>query len=78
MGDSRPLKVGVEVGELVPESQVSQYLFEGMEKPRRVSKAVDKINERWGTSAIYFASIHGHRGHMEDKIAFGRIPPVTM
>jgi DNA polymerase-4 len=76
-GISRPLKVGVEVAELLPESQVSAYLFEGMEKPKRVSIAVDKINERWGTSAIYFASVHGHRRPMEDKIAFGRIPPVT-
>jgi DNA polymerase-4 len=77
-GISRPLKVGVEVAELVPESQVSSYLFDGLEKPRRVSSAIDKINERWGTSTIYIASVHGHRHPMEDKIAFGRIPPVTM
>jgi DNA polymerase-4 len=77
-GIARPLKVGVEVSDLVPESQVSHYLFDGMEKPRRVSNAIDRINERWGTSAIYFGSVHGHRHPMEDKIAFGRIPPVTM
>jgi DNA polymerase-4 len=73
-----PLKVGVEVADLVAASQVSAFLFDGMEKPRRVSNAIDKINQRWGTSAIYFGSVHAHRHPMEDKIAFGRIPPVTM
>ena len=77
-GMARPLKVGVEVADLVQASQVSHFLFDGMEKPRRVSHAIDKINQRWGTSAIYFGSIHGYRHPMEDKIAFGRIPPVTM
>ena len=75
---ARPLRVGVEVGGLVAASQVSGCLFDGLEKPRRVSHAVDKINGKWGTSTIYFGSIHGYRHHMEDKIAFGRIPPVTM
>ena len=69
------LKVGVEVGGLVPVTQVPQSLFDELEKPRRVSQAIDKINRRWGASAIYFGSMQGFRHHMDDKIAFGRIPP---
>lgn len=76
-GQAQPLKVGVEVSDLVPATQVSQPLFDGMEKPRRVSQAVDKINQRWGAAAVYFGSMHGHRHRMDDKIAFGRIPPVV-
>jgi DNA polymerase-4 len=70
-----PLKVGVEVAGLLPAAQISLSLFDELEKPRRLSQAVDKINERWGAAAIYFGSMQGFRHHMDDKIAFGRIPP---
>jgi len=70
-----PIKVGAEVAGLVPVAQVSYPLINEMEKPRIVSRAVDKINRRWGASAVYFGSMHGFRHHMDDKIAFGRIPP---
>jgi DNA polymerase IV len=69
------LKVGVEVGGLVPVTQVPQSLFDELEKPRRASHAIDKINQRWGASTIYFGSMQDFRHHMDDKIAFGRIPP---
>ena len=71
-----PIKVGVEVAGLVPAAQVPCSLYDEIEKPRRVSQALDKINQRWGASAIYFGSMHGFRHPMDDKIAFGRIPPV--
>jgi DNA polymerase IV len=77
LGGSAPLKVGVEVAELVPAAQVSQALFDEIEKPRRVSLAIDKINRNWGASTIYFGSMHEYRHRMDDKIAFGRIPPTT-
>jgi DNA polymerase IV len=70
-----PIKVGVEVAGLVPAAQISQSLFNEIEKPRRVSQAIDKINQRWGTSTVYFGPIHSLRHQMDDKIAFGRIPP---
>jgi hypothetical protein len=72
-----PMKVGAEVGELAPAGQVSRPLFDELEKPRRVSMAIDKVNQRWGAATIYFGSMHGYRHQMDDKIAFGRIPPVT-
>ncbi len=75
-GGAPPIKVGVEVAGLIPEAHVSNSLFSEIEKPRRVSKAIDKINQRWGSSAIYFGPMHTLRHQMDDKIAFGRIPPV--
>jgi DNA polymerase-4 len=75
-GGGRPIKVGVEVAGLVPAAQVSQSLFDELEKPRRVSQAMDQINRRWGASAVYFGPLHHLRHQMDDKIAFGRIPPV--
>jgi DNA polymerase-4 len=76
-GASRPMKVGVEVAGLIAATQVSEPLFDAIEKPRRVSQAVDKINQRWGASTVYFGPMHNYRHSMDDKIAFGRIPPVT-
>jgi DNA polymerase IV len=73
-GSDPPIKVGVEVAGLVPATQVSHLLFDELEKPRRVSQTIDKINLRWGASTIYFGPMHDFRHSMDDKIAFGRIP----
>ncbi|RNC81281.1 MAG: type VI secretion protein ImpB [Phycisphaera sp.] len=71
----QPLKVGAVVTRLVHESQIAGNLFEEAEREVGLSKTMDKINSRWGLSSIYFGSLHGYRHHMDDKIAFGRIPP---
>jgi DNA polymerase-4 len=76
-GGCRPMKVGMDVVDLVPAAQVSRPLFDAIEKPRRVSLAVDQINRRWGASTVYFGPMHNYRHAMDDKIAFGRIPPQT-
>ncbi|MBC7783949.1 MAG: type VI secretion protein ImpB [Burkholderiales bacterium] len=73
-GHFAPLKVGADVTGLVPVNQVEDSLFDEIEKPRRISHAIDTINRRWGKSAIYFGPMHDFRHHMDDKIAFGRIP----
>jgi DNA polymerase-4 len=67
-------KVDVCVGGLVLASQVSRPLFSEVEKLQRVSHTLDKINERWGSSSVYFGPMHHYRQPMENKIAFGRIP----
>jgi hypothetical protein len=72
-----PMKVGAEVAELSPASQVSPTLFDELERPRRASMAIDKINQHWGAATIYFGSMHEYRHRMDDKIAFGRIPSET-
>jgi DNA polymerase IV len=72
-----PLKVGVDVAGLTPAAFVAKPLFDEIEKPQRLSKAIDKINQRWGQASIYVGSMHDFRGHMDDKIAFGRIPPTV-
>lgn len=71
----QPLKVGAVVAGLVHETQVAGNLFEQADHEVKLSKTMDKINSRWGLSSIYFGSMHGFRHHMDDKIAFGRIPP---
>lgn len=69
-----PLKVGVVVSGLVSSSQVSGELFGSSEQPLRLSKAMDEITGRWGLRSLFVGSMHGCLQHMDDKIAFGRIP----
>ncbi|MGV3606733.1 MAG: Y-family DNA polymerase [Planctomycetaceae bacterium] len=67
-------KVDVCVGELVVKSQVANSLFDEIEKLQRASMAIDQINQRLGAQSIYVGAIHHCRQHMDNKIAFGRIP----
>ncbi len=72
---SPPLNVGATVSGLVLVSQTPRSLFEHDHERELLSGAMDIINSRWGLPAIYFGSMHGCCHHMDDKIAFGRIPP---
>jgi DNA polymerase-4 len=72
-----PMKVGVDVAGLKPAASVAAPLFDEIDKPQRLSVAMDKINQRWGQSSIYVGTMHDFRGHMDDKIAWGRIPPTV-
>lgn len=67
-------KVDVCVAGLESASQVSRPLFAEIEKLERLSQALDRINDRWGASAVYFGPVHHYRQAMDNKIAFGRIP----
>jgi DNA polymerase IV len=74
MGRGMPLKVGVVVSGLLHESQMEAPLFEQAARPLDLSKALDTINQRFGSSAIVYGATQTQRRVMEDKIAFGRIP----
>ncbi|HWB20837.1 MAG TPA: hypothetical protein VG711_11085 [Phycisphaerales bacterium] len=70
-----PIHVGVTVSGLVHASQVAGNLFRQADKSIRLSRAMDRINQTWGLTSLYVGSMHGCLHHMDDKIAFGRIPP---
>ena len=74
MGRGVPLKVGVVVSGLLHESQMEAPLFEQAARPLDLSKALDAINQRFGSSAVVYGATQTQRRVMEDKIAFGRIP----
>lgn len=69
-----PLKIGVTVHGLERATQVSGHLFEAADREVELSRAMDKITQRWGMNSIYFGSLHHYRHHMDEKIAFGKIP----
>ena len=39
-------------------------------------EAVDRVNRRFGKSALYFATAHGALDHAPMRIAFNRIPDI--
>ncbi|NJN36760.1 MAG: hypothetical protein HC794_06495 [Nitrospiraceae bacterium] len=71
--------MAVTVSGLVHQSQATAHLFPQSDKPLELSKAMDRINQRFGGQAIHPASMHLVAGYgMDDKIAFGRIPDETL
>lgn len=67
-------QVSVTLSGLKPLDAVTASLFAPDQRLGELSRAIDRINQRWGQHAVYLASLHEHRHEMEDKIAFGRIP----
>jgi hypothetical protein len=51
---------------------MQESLFETTrERKRRVSKALDSINDKWGEWTIYSARMKGRDKEVIDRIAFG-------
>ncbi|MEO1009123.1 MAG: type VI secretion protein ImpB [Planctomycetota bacterium] len=72
---TRPLQVHAAVGGLVRADGQPGMLF-GLERaPAELSRVLDAATDRWGPASLYFGSMHGCSHQMDDKIAFGRIPP---
>jgi len=75
-GDRRgtPRQVGAVVGGLVLASQTPAMLFGRERANAGLSRAMDLAVGRWGPQSLYFGSMHGCSHHMDEKIAFGRVP----
>jgi DNA polymerase-4 len=72
-----PIRVGVTVSGLTRVEQADGHLFADFERETTLSHTLDTINRRWGVAAAYFGSMHGCCHHMDEKIAFGRVPSQT-
>ncbi len=69
----RPLKVGVTLYDLIEERFHTESLFEDRKRVE-VSKAMDRVNEKYGRYTLYFAGIHENVESAPTRIAFSRIP----
>ncbi len=87
----QPKAVGMVLHGLVPASQHTPGLFDEGDAPDMVPhishqtelrsrskllSAVDRVNRRFGKSALYFATAHGALDHAPMRIAFNRIPDI--
>ncbi|MGH7850355.1 MAG: DNA polymerase Y family protein, partial [Thermodesulfobacteriota bacterium] len=73
----KPLRASVKFTDLIPASETSFPLLSGERKRDRVANALDKINERWGASSIYYGAMHGASESAPLRIAFTSIPDIA-
>jgi DNA polymerase-4 len=70
-----PKKVSVDLLSLTPTGSTPGHLFAPAERPKQLSTVIDQINRRFGAHKLHPGSMtHVVDYHMDDKIAFGRIP----
>lgn len=69
-----PLSVGVVLGNLAPAAQQTLPLFADSPVRPALNGAIDRINLRFGKSALYFGHSHGAQDHAPMRVAFTRIP----
>lgn len=73
-----PFKVGIALGSLTPEPELSEPLFESQQKLVRLAQAMDKANSRYGPQALYFAGMHRTEQSAVTRITFNRIPDLDL
>lgn len=71
---ARYRQVGVTVAGLVRAQTCPPMLFDRERRNVALSQAMDAAVRRWGPASLYFGSMHGCSHHMDEKIAFGRVP----
>ena len=80
--DRRPpgklLKVGVVLGDLTPQYNVAQSLFEDDRKLTELAHIMDQLNGKFGDKALFFGGMHGAENAAPTRIAFNHIPEIPM
>lgn len=74
----RVLKLAITLHDLVPAASATGSLFEDRRDPIRLSKAMDAINRRYGSDAVFPASMKDARKSAPRRIAFGNIPDLDV
>jgi DNA polymerase IV len=73
-----PLRVSITLHDLVSRSSVSQPLFPGEQRRQELARAMDRINTRFGRSAVYPASMHEALNAAPTRIPFQTIPDLDL
>jgi DNA polymerase-4 len=76
-GHKKPFFVGVSLGNLVPDHLHTLSLFSGLEeegKRTRLSTTMDRVNYKYGTHTLCFASMLLAGAAAPTRIAFSSIP----
>ncbi len=69
-----PKKVGLVLGDLVQEANVTKSLFDTDERLEELSKAMDEANTLFGKYAVHFGGMFGLKDAVTTRIAFGAVP----
>jgi len=79
--DYRPVMVSVALVDLLPEDMRNLTLFDEMYggwKFDRLAQVMDKINAKYGSTALYLGGIHDVRKAAPPRIAFKSIPDMNL
>ncbi len=80
--DAKPpgplLKLGIVLHDLTPSASATGSLFEDRRDLAKLSKAMDAINQKYGSDAVYPASMQDARKAAPRRIAFGNIPDLDV
>ncbi len=68
------LRVGVVLSELVPASCATRVLYGEAERRGRLSHMMDRINDRYHDTKVYFGAMHGAIRAAPVRIAFTHVP----
>jgi DNA polymerase IV len=71
-----PMKVSVTLSGLTVTASTTASLFAEDQRALGASRAMDAVNERFGATAVYLASMHNTRDAVPLRIAFTCIPEV--
>jgi hypothetical protein len=72
-----PAQVAVTLFDLVPHASATLPLFPEEDERLRLSHALDRVNKRFGSGAVYPATVHHARTAAPTRIGFTRIPSPT-
>ncbi len=71
---TRPFFVGITMRNLIPESELPQTLFDEPGHRKELAETMDKLNLRFGHTAVHFAGMLPARDSAPTRIAFTQIP----
>ena len=79
-GKFEPIKVGVAFSGLKTADEVARDLFEikPLESEKKLNKAIDRLNLKYGKNTIYFGGAHDALKDAPMRIAFNHIPDLTI
>ncbi len=69
--DKNPLYAAVHTFDLVHTKNKQISILPEIEKSRKLSEALDNINDEYGAATVYYASTHNGREAAPDRIPFG-------
>lgn len=72
-----PTQVAVTLLDLVPHASATLPLFPDEDERLRLSRALDGVNKKFGSSAVYPATVHHVRTAAPTRIGFTHIPTLT-
>ena len=73
-----PLKVSVVLYDLVHEAYRTPPLFEEDARKSELTRAMDAVNVRFGSNAVYLAAMHSSLHTAPARIAFTHIPDISV